>query len=40
MDQGGRAVIEETASVDPRDPGGIKLAPLTRDTFLPLALRP
>ena len=34
------AEIEETTWVDPRDPGGMKLAPLTRDTILPLALRP
>ena len=35
-----QAEIEELAWVDPREPGDIRLAPLTRDTILPLALRP
>jgi 8-oxo-dGTP diphosphatase len=30
------AEIEELAWIDPADPGEIVLAPLTRDTFLPL----
>ncbi|WP_262272508.1 MULTISPECIES: NUDIX hydrolase [Microvirga] len=34
-----RAEIEEYAWVDPREPGEAPLAPLTRDTVLPLALR-
>lgn len=34
-----QAEIEELAWVDPRNPGDILLAPLTRDTILPLALR-
>ncbi|WP_246215741.1 NUDIX hydrolase [Microvirga makkahensis] len=33
-----RAEIAEFAWVDPRSPGERKLAPLTRDTILPLAL--
>lgn len=32
-----QAEIAEYAWVDPREPGGRKLAPLTRDTILPLA---
>jgi 8-oxo-dGTP diphosphatase len=31
--------IAEIAWIDPREPGDRKLAPLTRDTILPLALR-
>jgi 8-oxo-dGTP diphosphatase len=33
-----QAEIEELAWVDPRQPGELQLAPLTRDTVLPLAL--
>ncbi len=33
-----QAEIEELAWVDPRQTGELQLAPLTRDTVLPLAL--
>ena len=33
-----QAEIEESAWIDPRDPGDVPLAPLTRDAILPLAL--